>query len=321
MTKNDHILQLLEAKLGKGFRSNNDYVFNCPYCISRVGKVDRDHHLYVNINLKLGKDSGWYNCFRCGSSGPLKFMLGSVLYVGDSYVPLKKQVLDIMDGQTSDSVVSVPTVDLPDDFCTMDTTTVAYRYCVSRGITDDDIKHYNIGFGSNGLCGRIIIPNIDMNGNVDYWVARSYVNHKNKYKNCLSSSRDKMFNFSRCIKYKYDTVVITEGVISAIRAGRNAIATYGKKITREKLSMLVNAPFKNYVLAFDADTYKRKERKGYTLCTKSETFNLANFLYTNGKEVKFIEYDSIEDDPASIDFNGKLKQAKVFNFSSIDMLL
>lgn len=318
----DRVLVALVERLGPYTRSGEEYRFDCPYCEHHIKTKDTRQHLYFNLDLTIKGETGWFHCFRCNSKGSVKRVLGNDYFTGNAIVTdqFKRLVLSSL-AATADSQAVRPakSVSLPLDYHEVFEGTKAHRYLCSRGISDDLIGYYRLGFGAEDLrqveigarhlyagSGRIVFPDFDNSENVIYWVARSYVDHVAKYKNCKSYSRDQLYWFHGVDKS--EPVVITEGPISAIRAGRNAIATYGKSVTKEQISKLLSSSVRQFVVALDGDARK-------------ESFKLASVLHSNGKEVRLVDF-GMDEDPASVDdMSDRIRLANVFGNHSIAFLL
>jgi DNA primase len=93
-------------------------------------------------------------------------------------------------------------------------------------------------------------------------------------------------------KKKFNSVVITEGTISAIRAGLNAVATYGKYVSPEQVEMLASLQTKadagpiSYIVALDGDAL-------------SYSMKLARRLFARGLQTSVVMLPDGHD-PASL---------------------
>lgn len=79
---------------------------------------------------------------------------------------------------------------LPEEFqtlCNKDlslTSLPAKRYLRERGISKEDILFWKIGYAVSGeYAGRVIIPSFNMDGKVNYFVARTYEKDWKRYLN------------------------------------------------------------------------------------------------------------------------------------------
>lgn len=103
----------------------------------------------------------------------------------------------------------------------------AREYAESRGITEDEVERYRIGYVSYGrLIGRIVIPWLGEGGLVGGYSARSFIGDEPKY-----LTPDEKENPDRGImvgehlwppphKRTTETVVVTEGALNALAAER-----------------------------------------------------------------------------------------------------
>ena len=66
---------------------------------------------------------------------------------------------------------------------------------MSRGVTKNEIARWKIGYCDEGdFAGRIIIPSSDMQGDVNYFVARSYDREWPRYLNPQNVDKNIIFN-------------------------------------------------------------------------------------------------------------------------------
>lgn len=157
------------------------------------------------------------------------------------------------------------TVDLPQEFVSLAnnnlsiTTSPARKYLLDRGITKKDIVRWKIGCCMEGdYQGRIVVPSFNHDGEVNYFIARSYGKEYPKYKN-PPASRDIVFNHLY-IDWDEDLVLV-EGVFDAIVAGPNSIPLLGS--TFRDSSKLFQQIVKNdtpVFLALDPDAKKKETR-------------------------------------------------------------
>jgi hypothetical protein len=290
----------LLATLGK-FKETTTGEFNfcCPLCVHRIGRPDKGFHLYVNPSRYLYGIRGWFYCHRCHARGPMYRLLGKA---AEQTVPVTEWSTFVkkLRGEHIDKEGPGPQpVKLPEDYIEMIRGTEAYGYLANRCISDEQIAFYKIGFGTEDLrdmkaeertkfagSGRIIFPDFDDEDNCIYWVARTYKGHKVKYKNPgRSHARNQVYNLARASRFK--TCVVAEGVTSAIACGYNGVATYGKEVTENQISMLASAAFDHYTIAHDGDA-------------RPEALDLATRLSRRGRAVSLVEF-SQEQDPASVE--------------------
>lgn len=243
-------LPLIEDKFGTDYKqaSHNEITFNCPFCLSKRGKADDDHKLYVNtVSLK-------FHCFKCGSSGRLRTVqvdTDSAFGVYETLLKIKygEEIFNKEDDDDEDSenMFYFPMTKIVPG-------TVAYDYCLKRGITEDLISYYDIRLGVDDLMGRIVIPN-NVFGNcwTDMYSARSIIDQIPKYKNPTGVNKNNIVFNLRHIKDNQDKVIIVEGVITAICGGKDCVAVYGCHPTREQLEQILAKNPKSIYCCLDGD--------------------------------------------------------------------
>jgi DNA primase len=125
---------------------------------------------------------------------------------------------------------------------------------MNRGITDEIIERYGIGFCDNGShAGRIIIPSYDNKNELNYYIARSWDLHtKAKYKN-PESEKDKIIFFESLIDWEKD-ITLVEGVFDSIFIP-NSIPMLGKHMSSLLFNILYEKAKRNITIALDGDAY------------------------------------------------------------------
>lgn len=241
----------IEADGGKELR------YQCPFC-KEAGKHYDDYKLYVSV------DKGVYWCHRCESKGRIIFdkdlTNGSntdVYKLFDKYLNPEKED----NSEDSDYYIIPKYRPIPN--------TLSYEYLMKRNISDEDIDYYNIRVSGlkddKRFFGRVIIPNRVIN---KYWTdmynARTYIDDPIRYKNPRSSKRNSIvFNLFR-IHENCNRIIINEGAINSIIAGKDSVASFGKYISDEQLNMIISKkPSKIYV-SLDTDAREKAEK----LCDK-----------------------------------------------------
>ena len=129
-------------------------------------------------------------------------------------------------------------------------------YLLSRGIEKSDILKWKIGYCDKGKYGgRVIIPSFNSDGDINYFIARSYVGHGRRYLN-PPCGRDIVFNE---LSIDWDEpLVLVEGVFDAIVAGDNAVPILGSTLRTDSLLFQAIAAHDTPVyLALDPDAEKK----------------------------------------------------------------
>jgi len=138
------------------------------------------------------------------------------------------------------------------------------NYLKGRGITQDIIDKYDIGFAYEGdYAGRIIVPSFDKEGELNYFVSRSW-NPKTrmKYKNPEAAKEFLIFNESR-INWDED-IWIVEGVFDGFFVP-NSIPLLGKFINDNLWEILYQRAKKDIIVCLDDDAWEDAKRVYYKL--------------------------------------------------------
>ncbi len=158
-----------------------------------------------------------------------------------------------------------------------------------RGITDDDILKYNIGYCDDGLySNRIIIPSYDSDGQLNFFVGRDFYNSKMKYRNS-PTSKD-IIGFDLFINWD-EPIILCEGVFDAMAFKRNAIPLFGKNIMSTLQKKIIESRVKVIYLALDNDAIE-------------DTIKISDNFINNGIDVRMIKFK--EKDPSEIGFENLL---------------
>ncbi len=127
----------------------------------------------------------------------------------------------------------------------------AYNYIIGRGFTDETLNKYNIGYTTVGKYHhRIIVPSHNINGEVDYFSARSYVGSARKYDNPDCPKELIIFN-EFYIDWTKD-VYLFEGALDHL-AVENSIPMLGKKMSELLWSRLYDNAKANIIIGYDPD--------------------------------------------------------------------
>ena len=245
--------------LGEPAEHNEDsgqMSFDCPAC-SEYGKGEGKHKLAVNYKK---------NIFRCWVCGPENNMHGKIPYLIKRYGNrriLKEYNLIKPDDDYKLTIDSTPTeVKLPDGFVTLTPDNSnkfkfhkAYSYIKARGITDEMISYFNIGYTVKGKYhDRIIIPSYDEFGDVNFFVSRAWDKWKKpKYLNPDAIKSLIIFNED---KINWDaTIFLVEGAFDHIVIP-NSIAILGKTISDRLKHMLYTKAKANIVIVLDEDAFE-----------------------------------------------------------------
>ena len=278
-------LKLLKKALGRCWTNEEEHQFHCPKC--------NHHKLKLSINI----DKGYFKCWICDYSGtkisPL-IRRFAPSYYADWRLLLGEIDLDKYDTIFADEVEVPPQIiDLPENFQTLTgkksrLKSRPLKYLYSRGFTDTDILNWKIGFCDFGeYQDRIIVPSFDSEGNVSFFIARSYTDDWMKYRN-PKVSKDIIFND---LNVDWDSdVILVEGVFDAMKC-KNAIPLLGSTLRENSLLFQkICEKRSNVYLALDEDA-------------KGKEFGIAKKLREYGirtMSIKITPYRDIGEMPAAV---------------------
>jgi len=250
---NTALLFLVESVLGKGqSTSKGNFAFKCPFCTHHKNKME------INLRTTSKRENFWH-CWVCGAKGKtllslfkkIKAPQGKINELNILIIPAKK------DNHTSDIL------EFPKEFISLSNIIEdkiaqieakhAIKFLKKRGITQDDIIKYNIGFCKEGKYeGRIIIPSYDEDKKLNYFIARDYKDATpQKYKNPPVSAKD-VIGFELYINWDAP-IILVEGIFDALTIKRNVIPLFGKVIHGKLMEKLVKSSVNRIYIALDAD--------------------------------------------------------------------
>lgn len=253
MDENEALVELLEEVLGDHglhYPNRGQISFNCPVCDDDSNK----HNLEVNYIDNV------YKCWSCSESEGTHGPLGRIF---DKYGNKKqKKLYQVFKPET---VVKrerkKKDLKLPSSFTLFKDASVVYpvrrqamNYLESRGITEEMITKFGIGFCDKGdHSGRIVIPSYDRKGELNYYIARSWNPvSRAKYKN-PEAEKDKIIFWENLIDWDKD-VFLVEGAFDGLFLN-NAIPMLGKHMS-EILFDTIYLKAKGYVtICLDADAW------------------------------------------------------------------
>lgn len=229
--------------------------FDCPSCAEH-GKGKGKHKLAVNYKK---------NIFRCWVCGFEHNMHGKIPYLikryGNKCILKEWNLVKPEDDYVVDLEQTPTEVHLPEGFIplTLENSKYfkfnnAYEYLKKRGITDDMIKYYNIGYTIKGKYhDRIILPSYDEFGDLNFFVGRAWDKWKKpKYLNPDALKNLIIFNED---KINWDaTIYLVEGAFDHIVIP-NSIAILGKSLPDKLKLTLYNKARGKIVIVLDEDAH------------------------------------------------------------------
>ena len=263
------VISLLDKVLnskGQSLRKQNEYMYWSPF-ISH-------HKPKLQVNVETGKwhcwvsNQGGHNLFQLlkqigadrSSYKELSELVGSTFYSSekkpeDIVLKLPKEMKSFDD---SDSVFNLH----------------ALRFLFKRGLSEEDILRYNIGYCTQGLYqNRIIIPSYDSDGILNYFIARDFYKGGMKYKN-PPISKD-VIGFDLYVNWN-EPIILCEGVFDAIAIKNNSIPLFGKTILPKLYKKIIEKRVRNIVISLDQDAFK-------------DSLKMTNDFMDMGIDVRFVK--------------------------------
>ena len=254
MDENDALVELLEDVLGDHglhYPNRGQISFNCP-----VGDDGRNKH-----NLEVNYIDNVYKCWSCGDSEGTHGALGRIF---DKYGNRKqKKLYNVLKPET---VVKrekkKKTLKLPEGFTLFKDSSPVYpvrrqaiNYLKNRGITDEMIEKFGIGFCDKGdHAGRIVIPSYNTKGELNYYIARSWnPMSRAKYKN-PEAEKDKIIFWENLIDWNKD-IYLVEGAFDGLFVD-NPIPMLGKHMSELLFETIYKKAKANIVICLDADAWE-----------------------------------------------------------------
>jgi DNA primase len=254
MDENEALVELLEDVLGDHglhYPNRGQISFNCPVCDDGRNK----HNLEVNYIDNV------YKCWSCGDSEGTHGPLGRIF---DRYGNKKqKKLYNVFKPET---VVKrekkKKTLKLPEGFTLFKNSSPVYpvrrqamNYLKSRGITDEMIDKFGIGFCDKGdHTGRIVIPSYNTKGELNYYIARSWnPMSRAKYKN-PEAEKDKIIFWENLIDWNKD-IYLVEGAFDGLFVD-NPIPMLGKHMSELLFETIYKKAKANIIICLDADAWE-----------------------------------------------------------------
>ena len=226
----DKKIELLEEIFGDHKQQGDEYLFFCPECEFHKKKLSFNIHkdCYKCWYCDWRGNSIYWAIRRCGTHKQKSTWRRLAGIIDHS----EEENLNFLEEKIEEALP----IDLPKEFRTLSTKKVsvlslpARKYLSGRRISEYDIAYWKMGYCPEGkYADRIIIPSFDLDGNVNYFVARNYKSNFLPYKN-PASPHNFIFN-ELYIDWEQD-VVMCEGVFDAVVAG-NAIPLLGSTLRED----------------------------------------------------------------------------------------
>ena len=303
--ENAALLILLESVLGQGQKtSRGNYSFKCPFCIHHKNKLE------INCITNAKSENPWH-CWVCEAKGKtIRSLLKNMKVPSNKIAELN---MIIAPGKEYTHVSTL--LELPKEFISLSDINGldkmktlefkrAIKFLKKRGITQDDIVKYNIGFCYEGLYkDRVIIPSYDEHGIVNYFIARAFIDNIQKYKNPPTDAKSAI-GWELYINWDAP-IILVEGMFDALTIKRNVIPLFGKIIHEKLMKKLVRSSVNRIYIALDPDAIKN-------------AFKYAEQLMAYGKEVFLVELDGKDANEIGFErFLNIIENTEPLNFQSL----
>ena len=284
------IINILDEVLGVGTSlKGNEQAHHCPFC--------HHHKKKLQINLETQQ----WHCWVCDSKGRKIQTLLKRLHVDSKRI---KKVYEIYG---DDYIVSSTTTDeekvelrLPSEFKSLLKKPKGLNPLYKKVVQYAN----NIGYCDSVIyTNRIIIPSYDVDGRLNYFIARSvFTEERFKYKNPPISKNVTIFenqiNWNK-------PITLTEGVFDALAVKRNAIPLLGKFIPKTLMDSIYKRGVKEIKIILDKDA-------------QDQALYYVNYFMNNGITVtNILPTEKDAGDMGFSEVNKMLKQTKKSGFEDV----
>jgi len=289
------VIPLLDKVLnskGRSLRKQNEYMWWSPFI--------QHHKPKLQVNIETGKwhcwvsNQGGHNLFQLlkqvgadrSSFKELSGIVGSTYYSSEKkkeetqVLSLPKEIKHFDD---SDSVFNLH----------------ALRFLFKRGLSEQDILRYNIGYCTEGIYqNRIIIPSYDSDGQLNYFVGRDFYKGGMKYKN-PPISKD-IIGFDLYVNWN-EPIILCEGVFDAMAIKNNSIPLFGKTILPKLYKKIIEKKVSHIIISLDEDAF-------------NDSLKMANDFMNMGIDVRFVKLKG--KDPSEIGYEKMVSE--LFNSQRVN---
>lgn len=240
---------------------------DCIFCHSK-------QKMYVNKERKK-----WI-CHKCGERGDLVDLVESVLqsttleaikFIKDNR---SRTLLDL--GFKEAEEIVGPEITLPPlfkklSFPETDENRKYWRYLKKRGVLASTALDYKLGYVAQGTYRRRIVIPVYWFDKLVTWVARSLSNDVAKTKLTPKDNEQSSYLLNLDRLRGREHVVLVEGPFDMLKIPDLAVASFGKRISRQQVALLTHAGAKRITVAYDSDALQETWR---TAAMLSERFDV-----------------------------------------------
>ena len=248
---NTEIIQLLDKVLksrGQSLKKSNEYMWWSPFITHHKPKLQ--------VNIQTGK----WHCWVSNQGGHNLFQLLKKVGAGrQDYQTLSKLLGETTFYNNDKDNAGKQDITLPKEFKSLAEPhnsilrDHAMLFLKKRGITQEDIVRYNLGYCVEGeYQNRIIIPSYDSNGKLNYFVGRDFYASTLKYKN-PPIPKD-VIGFDLYVNWSLP-IILVEGVFDAMSVKSNSIPLFGKTILPKLYNKIVENKVSDIFIILDSDAF------------------------------------------------------------------
>lgn len=297
---------------------SGQYIADCPLC-------GKEQHFYISRKTQM------WDCKKCHEYGSIYKLLrlldktyllvGSTIEEKERIESIREMTQELVSNDDTE-LSELPVKKMPVGWKVSAKST---KYLLSRGITPEDCKRYNIGATDmfRKYENYVLIPVYDggeIRGFLGRYGARKVPDNKLRYNNSIGTEfTELLFGYDE-ITDNTSTVILVEGVFDKIAVDKvlhlwdgeevKCVCTFGKKISDKQIKKLMLKGVTNVILLYDFDAVKEIKKYGLEL----EKYFVTSITYTNKKDI-----DECSEDEALEVFT-QLKRPKEFNEGVIGKL-
>jgi len=282
------VVSLLDKVLksrGQSLKKSNEYMWWSPFT--------QHHKPKLQINIHTGK----WHCWVSNQGGHNLFQLfKKVGATRKDFRELSKLLGETTFYNTKNEPGNLD-IKLPDEFKSLSephTSIIkdhAMLFLKKRGITEQDIIRYNLGYCSEGpYNNRIIIPSYDSNGKLNYFVGRDFYSSTLKYKN-PPIPKD-VIGFDLYVNWSLP-IILVEGVFDAMSVKSNSIPLFGKSILPLLYQKIVEKKVTDIFIVLDSDAF-------------DDAIQMTEKFVNEGINVNFVKLDG--QDPNDLGYKKMITQ-------------
>lgn len=298
---------------------SGQYIADCPLC-------GKEQHFYISRKTQM------WDCKKCHSYGSIYKLLrlldktyllaGSTIENKERIESIREMTQELISNDDTE-LSELPVKKMPVGWKVSAKST---KYLLSRGITPEDCKRYNIGATDmfRKYENYVLIPVYDggdIRGFLGRYGARKVPDNKLRYNNSIRTEfAELLFGYDE-ITDNTSTVILVEGVFDKIAVDKvlhlwdgeevKCVCTFGKKISDKQIKKLMLKGVTNVILLYDFDAVKEIKKYGLEL----EKYFVTSITYTSDKK----DIDECSEDEALEVFTHLMKP-KDFNEGVIGKL-